>query len=75
MSLDSGWKLNQILTLAHFFFRSIYSLVLGENNAADQARAMQESMSMQVNHSSFPSVASFYIFSSMTLISLQIGEV
>ena len=32
-------------------FRSIYSLVLGENNAADQARAMQESMSMQVNHS------------------------
>ena len=31
-------------------FRSIYSLVLGENNAADQARAMQESMSMQVNH-------------------------
>ena len=30
-------------------FRSIYSLVLGENNAADQARAMQESMSMQVN--------------------------
>ena len=29
-------------------FRSIYSLVLGENNAADQARAMQESMSMQV---------------------------
>ena len=35
-------------------FRSIYSLVLGENNAADQARAMQESMSMQVNPS-FPS--------------------
>ena len=30
-------------------FRSIYSLVLGENNAADQARAMQESMSMQVS--------------------------
>ena len=25
------------------------SLVLGENNAADQARAMQESMSMQVS--------------------------
>ena len=44
-----------------FYFRSIYSLVLGENNAADQARAMQESMSMQVNHS-FPSFASFYMY-------------